>query len=145
MAFLEVLSQKRRTDQDDVKSYCREFKIAATHLMDTGQVTTYQYGIWFMRGLPEFLRRKVLADGKVDVTDPKTVVFKDIFDKAMKAWIMHENTKALEYAPAKEEVRDLVESMWSKLVIRREDRMIERVPNREGYAKDKSTPGVDFH
>ncbi|KIX00544.1 uncharacterized protein Z518_09609 [Rhinocladiella mackenziei CBS 650.93] len=148
-AFLEALSQRPRTATDDIKLYCRQFKTAADYLISTGRTTTYQSGIWFLRGLPEFLRRKVLADGKIDVNEPDTVRFEAIHKKAIEEWAIHKAIQSLDQVPAKEDVQDLADKIQSKPVVDKEKnaetenpKNTEGNPSQESFPRFNRTPGV---
>lgn len=123
IAFLEELSRGKRTRSDDIKGYCYQFKIAADALIETEQMTPYQAGILFLRGLPESLQRKVMLDKRVDVTTPSTVRFLELHKHTMSLWKSQEGIEALRKMPEREQVEELVESMKTKPVVQAEKRL----------------------
>ena len=58
--FLETFKSKARTEKDDLKQYCRQFHTVSHTLVERGQLETYTRAMWFIQGLPQRLREKVV-------------------------------------------------------------------------------------
>jgi hypothetical protein len=87
MTFLEAFKNKERDgkDLDALKSYCRQYSSLSTNLVKAGKLPLYTRVKWFLEGLPEWYRRKVIMSVKFRFEDEDVPeeAFKDCYDKVM--------------------------------------------------------------
>jgi hypothetical protein len=78
LAFLEALKSKPRTGKDDLKAYCRQYKVSSNWLVQLGQLSQYHQALWFVQGLPEFMMKKVVQKSRMNPKEPKTMDFEKL-------------------------------------------------------------------
>lgn len=111
LAFLDELANSPRSEQGDIKAYCRQFKMTAKHLIEVQQITEYQSVLWFVRGLPEKLRKVVISSKKVDRHNPSSVKLNTIVTHVLEHWESQEEMTKMFVRPQREDMRDLVKEV----------------------------------
>jgi hypothetical protein len=82
-AFLEALKDKKRETEAETRAYIRQFTAISAALLKKGQIEGYTRGIWFLNGLPQGIRSKVIRKQGINIEEPSTM----IYDKMTKAAI----------------------------------------------------------
>lgn len=81
--FLETLMNTPRTEDSDLRQYVRQFSAVSTRLVAKGMLETYTQGVWFLRGLPENTRNRIIRKKKVKIDVPTTINFKILCEEVM--------------------------------------------------------------
>ena len=85
LQFLERFKSVARTEKDDILRYARQFDMVAKVLIQKGVLGKYTAGVWFLHGLPQSLRSKVIRKHDIDTEDPDTIDYDRIFEFVEKA------------------------------------------------------------
>ena len=96
--YLETLKSKKRTSADDVRQYIRQYTAVSRVLMERKLLEEYTRGTWFLNGLPDEMRAKVIRRCNVHRDRPETVKFASL------------SRTALDLCTADRTVRDFAES-----------------------------------
>jgi hypothetical protein len=78
MAYLQELKDKKRTMDDNIRQYAREYTAASGVLMKKGQLTEYMRGAWFLHGLLEKMRNKIVTKRELRESKPEKVIFYEL-------------------------------------------------------------------
>ncbi|RDL34481.1 uncharacterized protein BP5553_07609 [Venustampulla echinocandica] len=98
-SFLEALKSKKRTSEDDVRQFIRQFTAISTVLVNKKELEEYTRGIWFLNGLLEDVRGKVIRRGKVTMNKPETVKFSEMAKTATEIYTSNKSIR--EFADSK--------------------------------------------
>jgi hypothetical protein len=80
---LEALKDKKRDGEIETRAYIRQFSAISAALMKKEQIEDYTRGIWFLNGLPQGIRSKVIRKNKINIEVPLTMVYTEMVKTAI--------------------------------------------------------------
>jgi hypothetical protein len=84
--FLETLKSKPRNNGDDLRHYVRQFVSVSSVLKTRGLIEEYTRGEWFLSGLPEAIRGKVIRRCNINRNRPDTLDFNAMAKATLDIW-----------------------------------------------------------
>ena len=76
--FLEKYKSKTRTD-DQMRTYSRQFRSISTKLIQWGQLDTYTQCSWYLQGLSDSYRTKLVRKHNFNPSDAETMAFETAY------------------------------------------------------------------
>ncbi|MGI4816393.1 MAG: hypothetical protein ACRYE7_00135, partial [Janthinobacterium lividum] len=83
LPFLETFKNKPRDEKSDVRQYIWQFTTISGTLVRNGEIPEFTQTQWFLEGLPERIRGKVVKRCKVNRNEPKTMSFPRVKEVAL--------------------------------------------------------------
>ncbi len=89
--YLEALKNKGCKTVDELRVYCRQYHSISAYLVEKGTLEKYIQAVWFLEGLPDAIRTKVIRKHGVDLEKPDMLKFKT-FLKSVTSYYTAEQT-----------------------------------------------------
>jgi hypothetical protein len=80
--YLEMYKDVNRTEQDDVLTYCRNFNAISAELVAQNQLDGLTRALWFLKGLPKKLQKRVMHHEKIDLRNASALDYEKIYKRA---------------------------------------------------------------
>jgi len=76
--YLQAFVSKDRKSSDDLRQYARQFSAISSVLVEKKVMDEYTRGSWFLQGLPEKIRKKLIKKFQIKEEEPDTLVFEKL-------------------------------------------------------------------
>ena len=108
-AYLEQYKQSSPDKKEGLKNYCRQFRSLATQVIEKKELDEYTACLWFIQGLMEKRRAKVVKKGGIKMEEAVTYKLERLIAAAEVISEEERGLKFLETRYSVEDLRELVE------------------------------------
>lgn len=106
--YLKGYVQQKRKWDSSLHSYIREFFAISSAVLKKGHIDEVTRSLWFMKGLPKDLRRRLVYKQNIDPEDPDTIKFQPMVEFVKKTLENDARSERVnESANSSSEVNDL--------------------------------------
>lgn len=81
--FLETFKDRTCSEDEDLRQFCRQYAQISGELSKRSQLDNYTRILWFVQGLPAFVRAKLFFRSGLDLDDPATMNFDALLEEAL--------------------------------------------------------------
>lgn len=107
--YLSALSNRQLKSDTSIRAYIHEYNTVSGAIKKNGRLDDYTRAVWFLRGLPESMRNKVLERSKTNLADDtKAIDFDKIVEVSIALVEQREGNKTI-FDDDNEAVKDLQE------------------------------------
>ena len=100
--YLKAFKNRIRGEKEDLRTYVRRFTAISTALINKNQLEAYTQGIWFLEGLPEKVREKLIRKEGVTVDSPDSVKFAGLAKAALKIYDTELTVREFAYSESRQ-------------------------------------------